>query len=160
MELVEILIEGAPVPLWWRAQQHSEELIREFMLIATGKHDGDGEHEIPRRLTALIDELTNEYAGFSEENEQRFADAATDGEESIDLRYQLPSTVGDAVRHLGAILDEADEYCRRGEHLLTLATPPDQLAFRRWFLGEFERQLAGQPPMPWPAYAAEHQPTT
>ena len=42
-------------------------------------------------------------------------------------------------------LAEADEFCRRGE-LLTLATPPEYVAFREWFLGEIVRQLDGQPP--------------
>ncbi len=52
------------------------------------------------------------------------------------------------------MLDEADAYCRQGSHLLTLQTPPDQRAFRTWFLAEFLSQLAGGPPTPWPEYTA------
>ena len=48
-----------------------------------------------------------------------------------------------ASQHLGAIFDEADAYCRSGEHLLSLATPPDALRFRRWFLGQMVDQIAG-----------------
>jgi len=51
------------------------------------------------------------------------------------------------------MLDEADDYCRRGDHLLTLATPAEELRFRRWFVGEFVEQLGGAAPTPWPAYA-------
>ncbi|MDP9441273.1 MAG: hypothetical protein M3P34_03640 [Actinomycetota bacterium] len=48
------------------------------------------------------------------------------------------------------MLDEPDEFCRSGNQLLTLATPPELLAFRRWYLREFNAQLQGQPPLPWP----------
>jgi len=53
---------------------------------------------------------------------------------TLKTTYQLPATVVDAVRALDAILDEADEYCLAGKHLLTLATPPDLVTFRRWYL--------------------------
>ena len=56
-----------------------------------------------------------------------------------------------AAAEFDALLDEADDYCRAGETLLTLATPAPALAFRRWFLGEFVRQAAGEPPRPWTA---------
>jgi hypothetical protein len=44
-------------------------------------------------------------------------------------------------------LAEASEFCRRGE-LLTLATPPEYVAFREWFLDEIARQLGRNPPTP------------
>jgi hypothetical protein len=52
------------------------------------------------------------------------------------------------------MLDEADEFCRQGKHLLTLATPPDLRRYRQWFLGEFVAQIGGRPPTPWPLFAA------
>ena len=33
--------------------------------------------------------------------------------------------------------------------LITVAMPEDCRAFREWFLEEFARQAAGQPPTPW-----------
>ncbi|MCU1343940.1 MAG: anti-anti-sigma factor, partial [Acidimicrobiia bacterium] len=39
---------------------------------------------------------------------------------------------------------------------LTLAAPPDIMAFRRWFVEEFVREMAGEAPRPWPEYAALH----
>jgi hypothetical protein len=39
----------------------------------------------------------------------------------------LPAGVGPAAQQLGDMLDEADEYCRRGDHLLTLAAPREEL---------------------------------
>ena len=54
------------------------------------------------------------------------------------------------IDHMQAMLDEADEFCRHSD-LLTLATPADLVAFRRWFLGEIIRQLDGGAPRPWDA---------
>ena len=51
------------------------------------------------------------------------------------------------------MLDEADAYCREGAHLLTVATPPEELRFRRWFISEFVVQVGGAAPTPWPDYS-------
>lgn len=153
MARIEVL--ELPVELWRRTQEHSDELIREFMLIATEEREDQERHEVPQQLLTVIDELTQRYAGFGEENEARLAAAAERGVASIDLVYDLPVDVGNDVRRLGDVLDQADEFCRRGEHLLTLATPPDQVRFRRWFLDEMSRQIAGHSATPWPAYTGD-----
>jgi hypothetical protein len=151
-DLVEVHVRQVPVALWREAQEHTDELLREFLLIASERRRSNVAHDVPERLTTLIDELTTEYGGFSEANEQLLTDAAAAGLESVDLDYVMPTAVTTAALHLGRILDEADEYCRRGQHLLTLATPERQVAFRRWFLDEFVRQVAGEAPTPWPDY--------
>jgi hypothetical protein len=136
-----------------RSQEHSEELMREFALIASQRHD-HAEHDVPKRLLRLIDELSSQYGGFGEANAQLLEDAAQSGVASVDLDYEMPAAAADGIAHLDQLLDEADEYCRRGEHLLTLASPADQVAFRRWFLDEFVRQIRGEKPTPWPDYPA------
>jgi uncharacterized protein YfaT (DUF1175 family) len=50
------------------------------------------------------------------------------------------------------MLDEADEYCRAGHHLLTLATPEELRVFRSWYLGQVAAQLSGAPAEPWPVH--------
>ena len=57
--------------------------------------------------------------------------------------------IWDLVGRLGALLDEADAYCKQGE-LLTLASPPVVRRFRTWYLAEIRAQLAGAAPGPWP----------
>ena len=153
MARIEVL--QLPVELWRQTQEHSDELIREFMLIATERQQGDGGHEVPQQLLAVIDQLTQQYAGFGEENETKLAAAADQGAASIDLVYELPVDIVDGVRQLGDILDQADEFCRRGEHLLTLATPSDQVRFRHWFLEEMVHQISGRPATPWPDYTGD-----
>ena len=72
----------------------------------------------------------------------------------MDLIYHVPVEVRQAAIDLGVLLDEADDFCRQGDELLTLATPPRAVAFRRWFLEEFVRQIDGQPPVSWEDYQA------
>ena len=74
------------------------------------------------------------------------------GEIAIDLTYRVPPVAAGAVQALDEMLDEADEYCRRGDHLLTLAAPPESVRFRKWFLGGFTDQFGGAAPTPWPGH--------
>jgi hypothetical protein len=147
--LVDVHLVRLPVRLWARSQEHGEELLREFALMAT---DPTSSASVPTRLTRLVQELTATYAGLGAEQEAQLFAAAAAGVEEDDVRFRMPVAVADACIHLGAMLDEADEFCRAGEHLLTLATPPDLRRFRAWYLGEFVTQIGGAPPVPWPAY--------
>lgn len=152
MEFGEVLLLRFPLELWQRSQEHVDELLREFALMTRSGQDGTA--SVPRRLLDLVAELTATYAGFSSHAERTRDEAIARGETEIDLAYRTPVEAVPAVRRLGEMLDEADDYCRQGSHLLTLTTPPDQLLFRRWFLDEFATQLDGGSPTPWPEYAA------
>ena len=151
-ELVTVRLLGLPVPLQARAEEHSAELTRELMLIGEQMRQQGDHAGLPARLVALIEQLTSEYSVFTGEQEQQLADAAARGAESIDLAYRVPAAVGGAARALDDILDEADDYCRAGEHLLTLPTPDDLITYRRWFLDQFIEQTAGHEPVPFSAY--------
>lgn len=151
-ELAEVRLLQVPVPLWTKAQQVSDELLREFAL-ASAQADDDDHHHLPTRLTALIDSLTQRFEGVSTEQEQQLMDAAAAGDEVIDeLVYRIPPEAGPASKELGDMLDEADVYCQEGQHLLTLAAPEDVVRFRRWYLWSFIDQLAGGTPVAWPDY--------
>ena len=147
--LVEVRLLRLPLEVWQRTQEHVDGLLREFALIA---HDDEATVATPRRLLALVQELTAGFGGFSEAQVVAMVDALERGETEIDLRYAVPPAAAGAAQQLGDMLDEADEYCRRGDHLLTLATPEEELRFRRWFISEFVDQLGGAPPTPWPDY--------
>jgi hypothetical protein len=150
-DLVDVHLLQLPVALWARSAEHGDELMREFTLIAAAPRVG-GEHEPPARLVALVEELTTTYGRFSAEPEEQLARAAAAGVGSIDLAYRVPPAAAGAAQHLGDLLEQADEYCRAGEHLLTLATPPDQRELRWWYLRQFIDQIAGGPPVPWPEW--------
>src|SRR5437764_9290361 len=147
-ELVTIHIRGLPVALHARSQAHSDELMRESRLIAEQMRQ-EGTHGLPRRLIELVSALEGRYSTFTEAQEEALERAITDGDDTIDLTYELPAHVGSGVVELGTVLAEVDQMCLDGQHLLTLATPPDLVAYREWFLDEFTRQIAGEPPTAW-----------
>ena len=165
VDLVTVRVFGLPLPIHARAQEHADALRREFQLIAEQMH---GEHaqeggtdpstSVPPRLLKLIETLGQQYSGFTLEQEDRIDAGIAAGEPSVDLEFQVPASAAQAALALGEMLDEADAYCREGRHLLTLATPPDLVAYRRWYLDEFIRQIAGEAPRPWPALRSLNPP--
>ena len=149
--LVDVHLRRVPVALWARTQEHTDELLREFALIAS---DPGAASTAPARLTQLVETVTQAYAGVGSEQEAQLFAAAAAGVPEIDLHFQVPPDVSEACTALNDMLDEADDYCRAGEHLLTLTTPSDMVRFRRWYLDEFVTQVAGAAPVPWPEHAA------
>jgi hypothetical protein len=146
-ELVEVSLLQLPLEVWQRTQEHVDGLVREFALIA---QDEEAKLATPGRLLAQVQQLSAGVGGFSESQRIQMEEALARGEAEIDLTYQVPPAAAGAAQQLGDMLDEADEYCLRGDHLLTLATPEEELRFRHWFISEFVDQLGGAPPTPWP----------
>jgi hypothetical protein len=150
-QLIEVRLVGLPLQVWQRTQEHVDGLLREFALIV---QDAEARAAAPGRLLALVEEITAGYGSFSEDQRREMEAALERGDDAIDLTYEVPAGAAGAAQQLGDMLDEADDYCRRGDHLLTLATPGEELLFRRWFISEFVDQAGGAPPTPWADYSA------
>ena len=148
--LVEVRITQMPLDVYRTTSEHNDELLREFALIR--ERDPAEPRSVPGRLLALIAELEAQFSGFSVEQARQLEDALERGESTIDLVYRVPPQVRQAFIELSTMLDEADEFCREGRELLTLASPPVAVAFRRWFLEEFVRQIDGGQPRSWAEY--------
>lgn len=147
-ELHTIRILEFPLDVGERASEAFEGLRREFTLVAMRTADAG---EVPERLIQLIDALTDEFQGFSSEADRVRDEALARGDMVVpELVHHMPMEAAAACVALNDMCDEADEYCRQGEVLLSLASPPAAVAFRRWYLGEFTAQLNGEPPLPWP----------
>ena len=151
--LIEVRILSLPVPIWERAREHGDGMMREFALIQLSESD---HHGVPRRVLELANELKDRFSEFTTGTDAEMAAGAASKATEIDLLYKVPADISDACVRLGSLLDEADGYCRAGEHLLTLVTPPEARAFRVWFLEEFVRQIVGEEPLPWPAWRSAH----
>jgi hypothetical protein len=146
-DLVEVRLLRFPLQLWARAREHHDELMREFALLALSSEPV--RDDVPVRLQALIDALGRRYGPAVEASNAERDQAWSRGDTTCDLVYQVPRSARHACLQLSALLDEADRFCRAGDKLLTLAAPPDVLAFRRWYLDEFVRQIDGRDPTPW-----------
>lgn len=150
--LVEIRLVALPVPLYRLTAEHTDELLREFALIEDLHRETGG---VPGRLADLMHQLQQRFGAFAAQPRASLQEALAGGVQALDLTYHVPPELGEGALALGRLLDEADEFCRSGEELLTLASPPDALAFRRWFLGEFVAQIGGAPPTPWPQWCSQ-----
>jgi hypothetical protein len=146
-QLVDVRIVAMPLDVYREAAEHSDELMREFALIR--ERDTEDGRAVPRRLLELVDKLTGEYSAFTVQQEADLRAALDRGDTSLDLVYRVPATLKEACIDLDRLLDEADEFCRDGQEMLTLATPPRAVAFRKWFLDEFVRQIDGREPTRW-----------
>lgn len=147
VELVTVRVQSFPLQVHARAQQQSAEMQREMQLVMGQEELHPG--SVPSRLLEVSNVLTERYAGLTEEQERRIEEGIAAGEERLDeLVFRVPPHVREAVDQLSAILDEADQWCREGK-LLALATPPDLVEYRTWYLQEFARQADGQAPRPW-----------
>ena len=145
-EVVTVQLLGMPLALLERTRAHQASLEREFRLVTFSRPE-DRSH-VTTRLLDLVREL-GEQAGTIGREQADVVDAAWQrGETTIDLAVPVPPAAAGACRRLGTLLDEADEFCRRGD-LLNVATPAECVELRRWYLGQVVAQIAGAPPTPW-----------
>jgi anti-anti-sigma factor len=149
----DIRIIGLPLDLHREASEHHAALAREFALLAAADPD---DRSVPARLITLSAELSERFAGMADDAGEELASALASGAATVDLEYRMPPEVGPAAAQLDGLLDEADEFCRAGAHLLTLASPPESVAYRRWLLGQFIDQVEGAGPTSWRDWRARH----
>ena len=145
---------GMPVQEYEQARLHSDALLREFALISFGQQTGEAELPVPARLLALVEELGHRFAGTDEAVQDGAHQAALQGRAVFDLSMELPVEAAEATEDLSRLFEEAEEYCRSGDLLVT-ETPPSVVAFRHWYLGQVVAQLRdGAPPTPFAAAPA------
>jgi anti-anti-sigma factor len=144
-ELCTIQLLHLPVKVQREAAEHHDALMRELTLVRASTST----ESLPQRLLALVEELRDRFDRFSTEPRSAVESAFRLGDDYIDVTYHVPRDSGEAATRLSELLDEADDYCRQGEHLVTLAASPLTVAYRHWLLDEFERQAQGDLPRPW-----------
>lgn len=140
----DIQLIGVPMATLLDAQQHNDELMREFAFLSGSRH-------ISARLDQLAREVEEHFGPRAESIRAEVEQAAAGGQATIDLRVTLTPAGWRALQNLSELLDEADTYCERAE-LLTLASSPAVRRLRRWYTEEVGRQLAGDDPVPWPDF--------
>ena len=69
---------------------------------------------VPARLLALVDALGRRYEP-QQEHERAREQALARGERERDFTITVPASAADASEVLGAMLDEADDFCRDGD---------------------------------------------
>jgi hypothetical protein len=145
-DLHDVHLLRIPVRVLIASRERHDELMREFALLALG--GPSGRPDIPQRLLELIEILGVRYGHAAARPDELVDEAIARGEDTIDLSYTVPAHVVDAADRLDELMREADEFCR-SEQLLTLARGEVMVEFADWYLDEFRRQVAGQPPRAW-----------
>jgi hypothetical protein len=144
--LREVQLLGLPVRVMLASRERHDELMREFALLALA---GPGRRaDVPGRLLELTQILGVQYGGAASRPDEVVDAAAARGDDTVDLAYVVPAHVLEAADLLDRLMSEADEFCRN-EDLLTLARSEVMVAFSDWYLDQFRRQIAGEPPLPW-----------
>jgi anti-sigma regulatory factor (Ser/Thr protein kinase) len=150
---VRVRIVDLPMALFTRFRQRYYELGRELRLLSLA-HGQD--YPIAQELADVFLEVEKERR--LTHGLEPLDQAVAAGVERVDLDLLVPQTSPETSRRLLATLERADEFCRE-QRLLVLAATPLLAAMQRWWLSEFFRQAAGEPPTPWPGPFTVDEPT-
>jgi hypothetical protein len=143
-----VKLVGVPVDLYLEATRHMGEIAREFALISFGERSGVNEH-VPAQLLELVDDLRGRFRGDTEAIRAQVEAAAHDGNYTVDIELPADETAAEITERITDLLDAADEFCRSGD-LLTLAAPPQVVAWRHWWRDQVVGQVReGAEPLPW-----------
>jgi hypothetical protein len=147
-----VRLVDVPVDLYRRAQQHTDDVLRELVLMA--------DHERARGTSGTASRLVRLAGDHRPVDVEVRVSTAPDldgararGEETVTLTCSVDLAAADSAEGWARVLDELDELCRSGD-LLSVPPGAEVGLFTRWFCGELVRQLRdGEAPCPWPRYA-------
>jgi hypothetical protein len=142
-DLVTIVLQGMPVELFLHLRRHFNELGRELRLLAISEPE-----RYPLAVEFAETFLQVEYERRQVVGLDALEKAMAAGVPAIDLVYAAPPTAPATMRRLEELVEQV--YDQLSEKVLLSVRPPDELvALLHWYLGEFPRQAAGDPPTPW-----------
>lgn len=130
-----VRLAGCPVALSLRQDQHLDELIREFQLIA-----GDQDNPRSRELAQQLEGLLSTPAHARHTGRRIAQQAAAEGKTHIDVDMAMPRELGAQVVALQEAVREADRLCDE-MRLLTLASTAELRDLRAWMTEEVSGQL-------------------
>lgn len=140
-----VRLVDVPVRLYRETQQHTDELLRELVLMA-GWEATRGESGAATRLAGTADRHRAERHALSLVAERVLAGAAGS---TVTIEYEVDVSAADTSAEWAALLDELAELCREGG-MLVVPAHGEVAAFSRWFCEEFVRQLREDAePRPW-----------
>jgi hypothetical protein len=147
-QTVAVRLVGLPLRVRARAMEHDQDLLRELALVRVAA-EATGTTSAPERLLDLADELRATYGPLAAGPSTAMDLALEQGQEFMDVTYTVPPELRPLLHRVLAVLDEVEQYARDGRYLLTASAPADVAAYRAWVFAEFDRQIAGEDPVPW-----------
>jgi hypothetical protein len=141
--LVTVKLLGMPVELFTHLRLHFNEIGRELRLLAIS--DGD---RYPLAVAFAETYLQVEYERRQVRGLEVLDRAIANGDDEVDLTYAAPPTAPTTMARLDDLLTEVYDRLT-GKVLLSVRPPALLLDLKRWYLGEFRRQAAGEAPTRW-----------
>jgi hypothetical protein len=148
-ELVRVRLLGMPVQEFAAFRVWYAEIRRELRLLSFSHPEDYPLATELAQISLRVEQERRHAVGVDQLDE-----AIAAGRSNADLEYGVPVAAGRTMQRLSELLDEVDRFCHE-QRLLTMPATPDQVALRRWYTGEFVRQAAGEPPVPWPGRPAD-----
>lgn len=141
-----IRMVDVPARLMVASEQQLSDLVREAQLAVAGPAPA-----LPggRRTTALMQAISDRYAGQRGMGWSRAVQALSEGRDLITFEVPVPPEIGEDARVFLGLIEDAEELCRQGR-LLVMPAPEELRFFRRWAVDEVLRQLDGAEPSPYP----------
>lgn len=134
-----VTLVGVPVDLYFEASRHMAEIVREFALISFGDRSGVN-GRVPAQLLGLVDQLGKRYSNNTDAIRTQIEAGAEVGRSTVDVELPADEQAATITEILTDLLDAADEFCRSGD-LLTLAAPPEIVAWRHWWRDQVVAQV-------------------
>jgi anti-anti-sigma factor len=151
-EKITVRLLGLPVKAATEAAAHHDGLMRELALI----RESDDQQALPPALRTLLDELADRFDIFAPEPREGIeravlerTDADAQSVQTVDLEYRITVRLAKSARRLRELFDEVDAFCRAGEFLVTVESPPEARALRNWVLAQFMEQADGRSALSW-----------
>jgi hypothetical protein len=147
----QVRLVDVPVGIYRAAQQHTDALLRELVLMAEyeATHSPDGPM---RRLFARANHGFSDRLDLTVRATPDVDAAHARGDAHVTITYVLPERFAAATEAWARLVDELDALCRDGT-MLSVPASPEVTAFARWWCAELTRQLRdGAAPVPWSEY--------
>ena len=133
-----VRIIGASTSHMLRARRQIADVTREIHLLLAGEQAGGP--PVPAALAGAADALEFDWGAEVQHLRQQVAWAVAHGQPELDVELHFPASLAEAVERWGHALEVADGLSRAGR-LLATPTPPQDVAFRRWWLASIAAQL-------------------
>ncbi len=147
-----VRLAGCPVRLSLRQDEHLDELVREFQLLAADRGN-DRSLALARQIEGLLHSPA--HARFTGRRLAQQADRA--GRTHVDIDMAMPRQASTWVRELRDAVLAADALCA-DRRLLTLASTEDLTLLRAWMTEELVAQIeTGAAPRTWEDWLAQRR---
>lgn len=143
------VLRDFPLRVWERSRQHSDEVMREFVLMLEGQRSGQTSMDVPQALVDLAAMFTARFGPLLDQLYAARTQALAQGRDRMDSEVPLVTGTPELLQQVRSVMEAVDHYCRSGE-LLTLERDPASRALMDWTLDELVVQYEGGQPSPWP----------